>query len=221
MKSDFRLGSDGVYRCEPLNGFGFASHGFGSRLGNPRVDLTLRQIHSDVVWNSAGLTDRDREGDALVSNRPGISIGVRTADCVPVLLLDPRTRAVAAVHAGWRGSAARITLKTIEQMASDFGTVPGDIHAAIGPCIRECCYEVGPDVARQFVLYFPEWTDETGQRTLDLAETNRRQMLCAGLRESQIFDSGLCTACEIDRLFSYRREPDNPGRMVAAISRLS
>ncbi len=220
MKVEFRLGADGLYRCEQLNGFEFSTHGFGSRSANPPADITLRQIHSSVVWNAHSLADREREGDALVSDSPGVSIGVRTADCVPILLLDSKTHAVAAVHAGWRGTAAQIVMKTISRLTADFGSVPSDLHAAIGPSIRECCYQVGPEVAREFVSYFPEWTGEISTRTIDLPETNRRQMLSAGLPDSQIFDSSLCTACTIDRLFSYRCEPANPGRMIAAISRL-
>ncbi len=220
MKSEFRLGVDGVYRCEALTGFNFADHGFGSKLGNPQVDVTLRQIHSDIVRNADGLRDREEEGDALVSRVAGLRIGVRTADCVPILLLDPQTHAVAAVHAGWRGTAAEVVSKTTQRLGSDFGCNPQDLHAAIGPCIRECCYQVGAEVARQFTPFFPEWTGEVEQRNLDLIEANVRQMTAAGLSSSHVFDSELCTACSTDRLFSYRREPENPGRMIASISRL-
>lgn len=221
MRAEFRLGPDGVFRCEELNGFVFSKHGFGSRSGNPAVDVTLRQTHSDVVVNADGLADRAREGDALVCNQPGRAIGVRTADCVPILLLDPETRAIAAIHAGWRGTAAGIARKTVERLSAEFSASPGGLFAAIGPCIQSCCYQVGPEVARQFVSHFPEWTGEIGQRPLDLPEANTRQLIEAGLPESQIFESGLCTACSVASLFSYRREPKNPGRMIAAISRLS
>jgi polyphenol oxidase len=94
------------------------------------------------------------------------------------------------------------------------------VHAAFGPCIRECCYQVGPEVAAQFSALFPEWPPVEGKQNLDLAEGNRRHLLAGGVPAEQIFDSGLCTACLTEHFFSYRREPQNPGRMISAISRL-
>lgn len=221
MNSGFRLGADGIYRCEAWEEFPWQRHGFGTRQGSPQADVTLRQIHSNHVLNARGLRDREREGDALVTNDMGRSIGVRTADCVPILLLDRRLRVVGAIHAGWRGTAAGIVRCAIETMKADFGSAPGDLHAAIGPCIRGCCYEVGREVAQQLAPYFPEWEPVTGSRTVDLSEANRRQMEEAGLNRHYIFDCRLCTACQSQEFFSYRREPQNPGRMLAAIERLS
>jgi polyphenol oxidase len=209
----FRLGSDGIYRCEALAQFVSLKHGFGTRIANPEVDVTLRQIHSDHVVNAAGLKNRECEGDALVTGEIGKCIGVRTADCVPILLVDSRNCAVAAVHAGWRGTAAGIVKHAVEKMNADFGTSAPDLYAAMGPCIRACCYEVGPEVAAHFNL--------TGRCNLDLPDANRRQLETAGLAPEHIFDSGLCTACHAEQFFSYRREPENPGRMVAAICRLA
>jgi YfiH family protein len=220
VRAEFRLGVDGVFVCDELNGFEFSNHGFGSRLGNPSVDVTLRQTHSDVVLNAIGLADRECEGDALVSNQPGLAIGIRTADCVPILLLDSKTHAIAAIHAGWRGTAAQIARKAVERLRADFSSSPDNLFAAIGPSIRPCCYQVGAEVAGQFVLHFPEWTGDIDRRPLDLPEANSRQLIAAGVPETHIFDSGLCTACSTANLFSYRREPENPGRMIAAISRL-
>lgn len=220
MNNSFLLGTDGIYRCGAWEQFTWQRHGFGTRWGNPEADITLRQLHSSHVWNAHGLNDREREGDALITNEAGRSIGVRTADCVPILLLDSRQRGISAVHAGWRGTAAEIVRCAIEKMARDFGSVPADLYAAIGPCIRDCCYEVGIEVAQQFVAYFPEWEQVTNSRTIDLSEANRRQMEQAGLKRVQIFDCRLCTACGSKEFFSYRREPENPGRMVAAIKRL-
>src|SRR5579875_3695024 len=150
VNDSFRLGNDGIYRCDAFQQFVWQKHGFGTRLANPAVDITLRQVHSNYVHNAHGLKDREREGDALVTDEIGKSIGVRTADCVPILLLDCRHRAIAAVHAGWRGTAAAIVKFTIEKMKDDFDTAPADIYAALGPCIRDCCYEVGPDVVGHF-----------------------------------------------------------------------
>lgn len=220
MNSSFRLGADGVYRCDAFEEFAWQKHGFGTRSGSPEAAVTLRQIHSNRVRNAGGLQDREREGDALITNDTGKSIGIRTADCVPILLLDSRHRAVGAVHAGWRGTASEIVRCAIEQMKADFGSTPPDIYAAIGPCIRDCCYEVGIDVAQQFAPYFPEWEPVLSRRTIDLAEANRRQMESAGLKPDHIFDCKFCTACQSGQFFSYRREPENPGRMIAAIERL-
>lgn len=187
--------------------------------------VTLRQIHSKLVWNAHGLIDREKEGDALVTNDAGLAIGVRTADCVPILLLDPNTRAVAAVHAGWRGTAAAIVRCAIHKMAAEFNSVPAELIAAIGPSIRECCYEVGAEVVARFEDSVPEWHDTPakpgGKRNLDLARVNMRQMRFAGLPDDHIFDSCLCTCCQTDTFYSYRREPSEPGRLTSAIERLS
>jgi YfiH family protein len=217
----FRLGMDGIYRCDAFQEFLWQKHGFGTRAGNPEAGVTLRQIHSDRVVNARGLQDREGEGDALITDEIGKSIGVRTADCVPILLLDARKRCVAAVHAGWRGTAARIVERTLERMRNDFETQAADVYAAIGPCIRGCCYEVGRDVAEQFEAGMSRADAQGDRRFLNLAEANRRQMRLAGVRDERIFDCGLCTTCHGAQFFSYRREPENPGRMLASISRLA
>jgi YfiH family protein len=221
VSGSFRLGIDGIYRCDALQEFVWQTHGFGTRQANPPADITLRQVHSDRVLNAHALHDREANGDALITDDVGRSVGVRTADCVAILLLDSRRRGVAAVHAGWRGTAARIIERTVESMHSDFGCVPTDIYAAIGPCIRGCCYEVGAQVEAQFTSLFPEWEPITGKRKVDLPSANRRQMSAAGVNPEHIFDCGLCTTCQSAQFFSYRREPENPGRMLASISRLS
>jgi len=218
--ASFLLGEDGIYRCGEFQHFLWQSHGFGTRMASPAVDVTVRQVHSAQVWNAHPLADRQCEGDALVTDDVNRRIGVRTADCVPILLLDTGKRAVAAVHAGWRGTVAGIVARAIEKMQSDFGSQPADIRAALGPCIRECCYEVGPEVAAQFRSLFPEWPAVTGKQHVDLVEANRRNLSAAGVPAAQIFDSGLCTACVAEHFFSYRREPQNPGRMLSAICRL-
>lgn len=221
MTGSFRLGGDGIYRCDAFQDFVWQKHGFGTRQGNPEVDLTLRQIHSNRVVVIDGFKDRAAEGDALVTDHVGKTIGVRTADCVPILLLDSRTRAVAAVHAGWRGSAIEVVRRTIEKMQEAFDSAPDDLYAALGPCIRSCCYEVGREVSSQFEALFPEWDQVFQGGKLNLPEVNTRQMEASGIAPDRIFDSGLCTACQSASFFSYRREPENPGRMLAGICRLS
>jgi YfiH family protein len=221
--ASFRLGPDGIYRCDAFQRFVWQEHGFGTRAISPRVDITLRQVHSDHVVNANGLSqDRSEEGDALITDQTNKAIGVRTADCVPILLLDAKNRAVAAVHAGWRGSAADITKRTLEGMETAFGTKPAYVHAAFGPSIRLCCYEVGEEVAARFSSLFPEWGEEEKiARKVDLPEANRRLLIQAGVPSEQIFDLGLCTTCQTAQFFSYRREPENPGRMVSSIMRLA
>jgi YfiH family protein len=221
VTDSFRLGEDGVYRCDAFQEFIWQSHGFGTRLGNPHADVTLRQIHSADVFNAHGLTDRVCQGDGLVTDAVSHAIGVRTADCVPILLLDSKRRAVAAVHAGWRGTAAGIGRRAVASMSDWFGTDPADVYAAIGPCIRECCYEVGLEVAREFTTVFPEWPPLRGKRHLNLVEANHRQLRAAGITADHLSDSGLCTFCLPEYFFSFRREPANAGRMLSAICRLA
>jgi len=221
VTDSFRLGEDGIYRCDAFQEFIWQSHGFGTRFANPSADVTLRQIHSAQVHNAQGLADRANQGDGLATGETSLKIGVRTADCVPILLLDTRQRAVAAVHAGWRGTAAAISQRAVASMNDWFGSKPADVCAAIGPSIRVCCYEVGAEVATALAPFFPEWPAVTDKRHLDLAEANRRQLKAAGLRASHISDSGLCTACLPEQFFSFRREPSNPGRMLSAICRLA
>ncbi len=217
---------------------------FQSALGASDLQLiSLKQIHSDVIHLFDAAPAEPCRGDASATNRPGLLLGVQTADCVPILLVDPRKRAVAAVHAGWRGTLARIVVKAIGKMQMQFGTKPADLLAAIGPSIGGCCYEVGTEVAIQFQSQFaeaPEWFDEfrTGDEPnpiqwlnmmppghqpppknvlLDLRKANRAQLLAAGLRAPNIFASDLCTACRRDLLFSYRKEGAQSGRLMSVI----
>lgn len=221
MRDSFRLGADGIYRCEAFQQFEWQQHGFGTRLANPIASVTLRQIHSDRVLNAHGLRDREREGDALITDEIGTSIGIRTADCVPILLLDPAHRAVAAVHAGWRGAAAGIAARAVERMRADFNIQAQDLYAALGPCICVCCYEVGPAVAAVFDNAGVVETGGNGKYKLDLVAANRSQLEAAGLAPDHVYDSGLCTACLDAQFFSYRREPENPGRMITSICRVA
>jgi purine-nucleoside/S-methyl-5'-thioadenosine phosphorylase / adenosine deaminase len=205
--------------------------------------VSLHQIHSDVVRIFDAKPGKQCKGDALATNRKGLLLGVRTADCSPVLVVDPKKRVVAAIHAGWRGTLARIVAKTIGQMQMEFGSEPKDLLAAIGPTIGGCCYEVGTEVAADFSAKFSnasEFFDElrTGDEPnplqwlnmmppghqpppkkvlLDLKKANRTQLVEAGLPEKNIFVSELCTSCDVDRLFSYRKEGAMSGRLLGVI----
>lgn len=212
----------GLYRCIPFAEFVWQKHAFGSRYANPSVNVTVRQVHSDRVLDASLLRDREETADALVSAERGLSIGVRTADCVPLLLLDSRTHAVGAIHAGWRGTAAQIVRRTIEKLQADFRSDPQDIYAAIGPCIRACCYEVSADVAAQLSRWPASVVQPAASKPhVELAAANRAQLIESGLRPARVFDSELCTSCRLDRFFSFRREPQNTGRMLSAISRIA
>ena len=217
MSDLFRLAADNIFRCAPFEDFSWLAHGFGTRIANPPDDVTLRQIHSAIVRNAVGLKDREHEGDALITNQPRQTIGIRTADCVPILIVNSSFRAIAAVHAGWRGSASEIAAKVIQQLITEFGSKPEHIHAAIGPCIRECCYEVSPNVAAQFTRWTTPLVKANGKPNLNLAEVNARQLESAGVPRTQIFDSGLCTFCQSETFYSFRRDPSDPGRMISAI----
>jgi len=127
--------------------------------------VALSQIHSDIAHSidkSQLRANTAPQGDALFTREPGILLAVQTADCVPILLADTQRRAVAAIHSGWRGTLGRVALKTLGRMRMEFGTRPEDVTVALGPSIGRCCYEVGPDVARQFHAQFArasEWFD--------------------------------------------------------------
>jgi polyphenol oxidase len=222
IAGSFRLGQDCIFRCDEFQQFVWQEHGFGTSKGNPHASVTLRQVHSDLVLLADHLLDREKEGDALLSDVPGKSIGVRTADCVPILLLDAKSRAIGAVHAGWRGTVASIVAKAIGRMRETYRSQPQDLWVAIGPCIRDCCYEVGPEVAEKFRSQFPDWSSEENERRkIDLVRANVEQMRDAGVPETQMFDGGLCTFCQPELFYSYRREPANPGRLMSAICRLA
>jgi len=209
--------------------------------------VTLRQFHSDVIHVAAAAGSEAPKADALITSTPGLLLGVQTADCVPILLVDTRRRVVAAIHAGWRGTLARIAVKTLGRMRAEFETRPRDVIAALGPAIGRCCYEVGPEVAQGFAAQFPraaEWLDGPFEQLahgeeplwlpwltmmppghvpppqrvqLDLRASNRWQLMDAGVPQKQVLTSDLCTACRTDLLFSYRREGAKTGRLMAVI----
>jgi YfiH family protein len=184
-------------------------HGFGMRDSVlPEGIRTVKQIHSSVVLDAGAA---GTEGDALVSDRAGVLVGVKAADCVPILLVDISTPAVAAVHAGWRGSAENIVAAAVRRMAALWKTRPENLRAAIGPSIGVCCYEVGPEVAGQFERWFPA----TADRHLDLPAVNEAQLRAEGVTD--IWKSGECTFCMAKRFFSFRRERESAGRMVSFI----
>jgi len=187
--------------------------------------IVANQTHSDHIkvikklenrgWHSLG--DAVEDCDALVTDRQNLVITVLTADCVPILLYDPQKRVIAAVHAGWKGTKAGIVAKTVKKMGEEFGSDPGDIVAGVAPSIGRCCYEVGEDVAEHFFDLPEAYTQKGEKYMLDLPYINKYQLLEAGLSEANIEMSGICTACETERFFSYRKEQGCSGRFMSMI----
>src|SRR5579863_3622997 len=189
-------------------------HGFGMRDSVLPDDIrTVKQIHSGIVLDAAVLDAGApaSEADALISDQAGVLVGIKTADCVPILIVDPSTQVVAAIHAGWRGSAENIAAAAVRRMAAQWNARPENLRAAIGPAIGVCCYEVGPEVASQFERWFTTRAD----RHLDLPAINEAQLRAEGVTD--IWKSGQCTFCMPNRFFSFRRERAHAGRMVSFI----
>jgi YfiH family protein len=195
----------------------------------------LTQVHGRgviAVRAADSLPGRQTEGDVLVCSRTGTAVAVRAADCVPLLIADPSTGAVAAVHAGWRGTLQAAAGAAVSALARECRSRPSSLVVAIGPSIGPCCYEVGSDVVDAFAAegyerhliarWFATPPPPRGSRArpalrLDLVAANRDQLMLAGVPEGQIHSCGLCTAMHLDVLTSYRAERAGAGRLVAAI----
>ena len=202
---------EGIYRVSELDALPWLLHGFGTRQNDipSKFDrlATLKQVHSADCVVAEGRRGVLGEGDAVLENTPGAVVAVKTADCIPLLLVDERHCAVAAVHAGWRGTAAQIARRAVEAMQARYGTEPGDLHVALGPGIGACCFEVGPEVAEQF--------GREGRAHIDLQEENRMQLLEAGVTAQRIYASNFCTMCAADEFHSFRRDRERAGRMYS------
>ena len=191
---------------------------------NQEALITPRQVHgSDILVINETNEDYSHflsvEGDAVITNQPNVMIGVCVADCVPIILCDPVKKIIAVVHAGWKGTAARLATKTVAGMQSEFGSEPGHIHAAIGPCIQKCCYEVDEPVRKAFQQSGVPWDECTelitpGKWQLDLAAANRELLLQAGLLSEAIQLSDQCVCCHSEQFFSYRRDKEDSGRQI-------
>jgi YfiH family protein len=194
---------------------------------------TCWQVHGAdvrrvVPGDATGALDTNEERcDALTTDAPRILLGVQTADCVPVILGDARTGACAAVHAGWRGTAASIVSAALARMREEYGTQATDVRACIGPAALVCCYEVGREVIEAFRARF-DYADELlvptreGHARIDLQRANRRQLAEAGVSPERIHTAPFCTICRDDLFFSYRRDKKlhgRTGRLLAVIGR--
>jgi len=208
--------------------------------------VTLRQIHSDIIRFVDAPLDSHLAGDGLITATPGLLLGIQTADCLPIILVDPKRHAVGVFHAGWRGTIKRIVEKGVGEMHRLFHSRPSDLKAAIGPGIHGCCYEVGAEVREKFESQFAyaaklfreiEESDPVREKYpmlfltarapghsvlpkkifLDLVEANRQQLLAVGMPAKSIETSPLCTNCRTDLLFSYRAQKGNTGRMMGVV----
>ena len=188
--------------------------------------LSVKQVHGTdalIVDRSLSSEDRFHGGwDALVTDQPGVMVAVRTADCVPVLVHDPKRRVVAAMHAGWRGTVAGIVPKTMALMESRFGSDPAHLRVSIGPSAGVCCYEVDEPVLEQVAQGGSSSNkvvqgQASGKAYLDLKALIREQVQEAGTSPDSITAVNLCTICNEDLFFSYRREGQVIGTMVSAI----
>lgn len=208
--------------------------------------VTLRQVHSDLVHRVEGVPGKSLTGDGAITDTPGLLLAVETADCLPIILVDPEHRAVGVFHAGWRGTLKRIVEKGLGAMRRAFSSEAAGMKAAIGPGIGPCCYEVGEEVREKFESQFayaaelfeeraehdpvrekyplmflsvraPGHAEPTRKTYLDLHAANRRQLLDAGLQQANIRDLGLCTACRTDLFFSYRAEKGHTGRQMGVV----
>jgi YfiH family protein len=191
--------------------------------------LSVKQVHgTEALVLDRPLTESDQfpgGWDALVTDQPGVTVAVRTADCVPVLVHDSRRRVVAAIHAGWRGAVAGIVSKTLTLIADRFGSKKSDLRVSIGPSAGPCCYEVDNPVLDQLRIGLPDWEsvvrDYSGNKArLDLKALIRRQVERAGVAAPAISAVNVCTICHDQLFYSYRREGRVNGTMVSGITLL-
>ncbi len=205
--------------------------------------VTLRQIHSDLIHYVENVPTKLLAGDGLITDTTGLLVAVQAADCMPIIVVDKKRRAVGVFHAGWRSTVKRIVEKGVGEMRKHFGSDPQNLVAAIGPGVRSCCYKVGEEVRTTFKAQFayggslfhevkdsdpvrekypllfltaraPGHSELPVSLFLDLAEANRRQLLDAGLSAKSIDTSFPCTACHPELLFSYRAEKGITGRLL-------
>ena len=211
----------GIHKSKKLSSIDGIVHGFSDREVGADITLIrkhsnlgsiaqLKQIHSANVIILDHIEDHDdlTEGDSLVTDLRGVGIGVRTADCVPILIADKSNTIIAAVHAGWRGTLSEIVSTTITSINSKYGVKSSDLTAAIGPSIKGSCYEIGEDVASLFKEAFSDSSQylfESGESkyTLDLKTANKRALEKEGVIDIEVVD--ICTKCNSD-FYSYRRE---------------
>jgi len=228
-----QAGDTSVITIRRLERIAFVRHGFGDltwrekdlrqlagRLGFK--PLFLNQVHSDIVHFIDQVPRQKLRGDAAITRLTGLLLVIRTADCLPVVLVEEKKRVIAAVHCGWKGTSQRVLEKVVLGMKERFGARASAILAAFGPCIGNTCYEVGRDVRRAFSdsgfpdSLFRPVAGRSGKYLFDLRSANRLQLLKIGVKAKNIFSVDICTHC--DREYpSYRRDGEATGRMFSFI----
>lgn len=215
----------------------FLVHGFGTKyLAEKQLPLVpgtekfalvfLDQVHSDVIHIIDTHPRHRLKGDALLCDQAGFLLVVKTADCLPVLIVDEFKKIIAVVHCGWKGTSQGLVKKVVQRMVSLFECDAASLLAGLGPCVECDCYEVGEDVRERFMRNghsmesFDEHPHLTGKYLLDLREANRRQLIQAGAIAENIFSIDDCTYCH-DDLFSFRQEREKAGRMFNFIGMLA
>jgi YfiH family protein len=187
--------------------------------------ILMRQIHGDrihVIDEEGPLPEGLPECDGLITNYPRVALGIRTADCVPLLFVDRTRRVIGAAHAGWRGTAFGIAARMVATLTERFSSRPEDILAVIGPAIGPCCYQVDAPVLEAFSAMpdaglFSRPCLQKGRWMVDLALANRLQILAAGVPAENIYVTGLCTACRPNLFFSHRAAGGRAGRQISLI----
>jgi polyphenol oxidase len=242
IPSEYSLGLNGYVPDSEVKGF---RQNFLSRLGfqeavdarceSPSPDavkpstrlISVRQIHSALIHHvdDYNWLNFPKEGDGLFTHTPGLVLSILTADCMSILLVDRRRKNIAALHAGWRGTLLNIPGQGADWLLREFNGHPEDCLAVVGPAIRSCCYQVGPEVAESFHQAWGEESsqfltpdpDETGKHRLDLPTVAHHQLLGSGFILKNIFSNPPCTSCHKDRFFSHRGDHGHSGRMMALV----
>lgn len=222
-------------QAESWNQFPGLLHGFSGRMRDraeihaqlqaERLNLyTLKQVHGDdvLIIKSDMNEERKPEADGMITNEPGLLLGIATADCVPVLMVAPEQRLIAALHAGWRGTLKGISKQAIQRLAETWGVNPRELWVALGPSIDVCCYEVGREVGESLQGRWgtqdsATWHTKGDKGFLDLRAINRTQCEQAGVPREQVQLVGPCTFCDSSRFTSYRREGPSAERQLSVI----
>lgn len=194
-------------------------------LGIDYRDLVcLKQVHGSMARyaremdTGKGALSYDNaisDTDAIITDKKNVPLSIFTADCLSVFLYDPKTPSIGLVHAGWRSSKEAVTVKAVQLMQKEFNTKVEDLYAGFGPAIRDCCYEAGKGLTEYFSSEYLVKRD--GRYYLDLSGINRKQLLAQGVKDKNIFDSKICTACRNEEFFSYRKEGISCGRMMSVM----
>ncbi|OGW83123.1 MAG: hypothetical protein A2Z83_05815, partial [Omnitrophica bacterium GWA2_52_8] len=184
------------------------------------VFVQVKQVHGSRILTvtSASLPAPETEADGLFTAEAGIVLGIRTADCLPLFFeAAAGVPVIGVVHAGWRGLDAGIIEEAVIMLERDFAVAPSQVRVAIGPAIRGCCYEVGPEFEAFFPLTYCCKKTDNSRGTVDLAREAASILKREGVPETAVFDSGICTSCHSDQFFSYRVERSTPERILSVV----